>query len=44
MVFLFGSGTVREYRGVQKSVCLPPEIVAMAARGDHQDFVAGDPH
>lgn len=44
MVFLFGSGAVREDTNVQKSLCLLPEIVAMAARDDHQNFVAGDPH
>lgn len=44
MFFPFGSGAVREDIGVQNSVCLPPEIVAMAAREDHQKFVAGDPH
>lgn len=47
MVFLFGSGAVREGTGVQNNVCLLCEAVeamAMAARDHHQDFMAGDPH
>lgn len=41
MVFLFGSGAVRDDTNVQNSVCLLPVIVAMAARDDHQKFMAG---
>lgn len=41
MVFLFGSGAVREDRSVQNNICMLPVIVAMAAKDDHQKFVAG---
>lgn len=36
MVFVFGSGAVREDISVQKSGYLLFEIVAMPARADHQ--------
>lgn len=41
MIFLFESGAVREDRSVQSSVCLLPVTVAMAAKDDHQKFMAG---